>query len=211
MRRLIAGGLAASLSFLAACSGDATEPVTAPDEDEVAAAEEAAGCEVTVSEEEFDTTHLDPADAPPASELYDERPAVGGPHFGEWLTAGVFDDPVEERAAVHNLERGAVAVHLSPDLDEDQVAAVEAWANARNEAGLLDERSGAGLLVAPWEEPLGPPVAFRAWGVAADCERFDETFADGFVRDHFGPAGVAPEGSFGVDPTEVIGDAAEVV
>jgi hypothetical protein len=32
---------------------------------------------------------------------------------------------------------------------------------------LLDERSGAGLLVAPWEGPLDPPIAFRAWGVQA--------------------------------------------
>jgi hypothetical protein len=210
--RRTAARLTALLLLTAACAGDegggdGTE-VTVDDE-EVAVATEEAGCDVVVVDEEFETTHLDPDEAPPAGELYPERPAVGGPHVGEWLRAGVFDAPVEERAAVHNLEHGAVAVYLDPDLDDDQVEAVTGWATQRNEAGLLDERTGAGLLVAPWEEQLSPQVAFRAWGVAADCERFDQTFADGFVRDHFGTAGDAPEGSLGSDPTEVIGTPAD--
>jgi hypothetical protein len=197
--------LAAVAALAAGCGGDEDDgPVATVDDDALAAAAEAADCEVTSSDEEFDTTHLDPAEAPPATELYPDRPAVGGPHLGEWLSAGVFDAPIEERAAVHNLEHGAVAVYLSPDLGDDEVASVTDWATGRNDAGLLDERTGAGLLVAPWEEALDPPVAFRAWGVAADCARFDATFADGFVLDHFGPAGTAPEGSFGVDPAGVI-------
>jgi hypothetical protein len=210
VRRRTTASLTALLLLAAACSsaddgggGDGPE-VTVTDE-EVAAATEEAGCDVVAVDEEFETTHLDPAEAPPAAELYPDRPAVGGPHFGEWLSAGIFDAPVEERAAVHNLEHGAVAVYLDPNLDDDQVEEVTGWATQRNDAGLLDERTGAGLLVAPWEGPLLAQVAFRAWGVAADCERFDRTFADGFVRDHFGTAGDAPEGTLGTDPTQVIG------
>jgi hypothetical protein len=199
--------LAALAVAVAACSSGNAGPEVTVDEASVAAAGEEAGCTLVEVDEEFETTHLDPDEAPPAAELYPDRPAVGGPHFGEWLSAGVFDAPVEERAALHNLEHGAVAVYLDPSLADDEVEAVTGWATQRNDAGLLDERTGAGLLVAPWEGQLLPQVAFRAWGVAADCERFDPTFADGFVRDHFGTAGSAPEGSLGTDPTEVIGAA----
>jgi hypothetical protein len=59
--------------------------------------------------------------------------------------------------------------------------------------------------VAPYDEPLETPLAFRAWGASGDCERFDETFADGFVLRHFGDAGDAPEGHLGGDPSRVIG------
>jgi hypothetical protein len=199
---------------LVACSGgrggDGDGPVAAPGEDEVAQAEQAADCEVTTPGVEGPADHIDPEEAPAAEELYPERPTVGGQHFGEWLDAGVYDAPVEERAAVHNLEHGAVALYHDPDLDVEQVQAITEWASSRNEAGLLDERTGAGIVVAPWEAPLDPPIAFRAWGVAADCQAFETAFADGFVRDHFGSAGEAPEGSFGGDPNRVVGDAADV-
>lgn len=201
MRRRIA--LTVTVVVLAACGSD--DPAVTVDDDEVAAAAEAAGCTIAVDEGEVDTTHVDPAEAPPATEMYPDRPATGGPHFGEWLTAGIFDGPIEERAAVHNLEHGAVAVYHDADLDDGDLEALREWAGDRNDAGLLDERTGAGLLIAPWEEQLTPPVAFRAWGVMADCERFDATFADGFVVDHFGTAGTAPEGNLGGDPGEVIG------
>lgn len=206
MHRRSAVWLTAVAIVTAACTPDeAPEPAATVDPDAAAAAGQAAGCEVRHADGDLDGTHLDPADAPPADELYADRPALGGPHFAEWLPAGVIAGPVEERAAVHNLEHGAVAVYRSPDLDDDEADAITQWAEARNDAGLLDERSGAGLLVAPWDGRLDPPVAFRAWGVAADCTRFDEVFADGFVREHFGPAGAAPEGSFGVDPATVVG------
>lgn len=192
-------------SSLLGCSSDG-EQVATVDDDEVAVAAEAGGCDLTSPGFEGDTTHIDPAEAPPAAELYDDRPAIGGPHFAEWLRAGVYDAPVEERAAVHNLEHGAVAVYHTPDLDEGEVAAIRAWATSRNDAGLLDERTGAGLLVAPYDGPLSAPVAFRAWGVTADCDGFETAFADGFVRDHFGTAGDAPEGNLGSDPSAVVGD-----
>jgi hypothetical protein len=207
---VVATLLAASVT---ACSGGGDGgdgPVAAPGEDEVAEARQAADCEVATPGVDGPADHIDPEEAPPADELYPDRPAVGGQHFGEWLEAGVYDAPVEERAAVHNLEHGAVAIHHDPDLDEDELEALVDWATSRNDAGLLDARTGAGIIVAPWEGPLDPPIAFRAWGAAADCQAFETAFADGFVRDHFGSAGEAPEGSLGGDPSRVVGHAADV-
>lgn len=53
---------------------------------------------------------------------YPQSPAVGGPHAPEWLDCGVYDDPVREENAVHDLEHGAVWISYNPDLGEDDVA-----------------------------------------------------------------------------------------
>lgn len=194
-------GLAlATVLSTAACAG---EPAV-PQAERSASAASDVGCELRAEGFDGDASHVELAEAPPADELYDDRPAIGGPHTPEWLPAGVFDGPVEERSAVHNLEHGAVAIWYDADAPDDQVAALEAWAQERNDAGLFDERTGAGLLVAPWEDALDAPFAVRAWGVAADCEAFDTAFADVFLLDHFGTAGVAPEGSLGSDPADVV-------
>lgn len=198
--------LVASAALVAALAAGCTSEPEAPEAGATGAAAADAGCDVATPGWDGDTTHVPLAEAPPVDELYPQRPAFGGQHTPEWLPAGVYDAPVEERAAVHNLEHGAVAVWYASDLEQGQVAAIEGWAEDRNGAGLLDERTGAGLVVAPYDGDLDAPVAFRAWGVTADCEDFDIGFADLFVADHFGSAGVAPEGELGGDPSRVVGD-----
>jgi hypothetical protein len=191
---------AVTVALLAAC---ASAPAV-PEGDAADDAAAATGCDLETPGWDGSTEHLSLDEAPPADELYDSRPAHGGPHTPEWLVATVYDAPVEERAAVHNLEHGAVAIWYSPDLDDEVVAPLIVWAEERNAAGLLDEDTGAGILVAPWHEDIVPTFNFRAWGVLAGCEAFNEEFADAFVLDHFGRAGVAPEGELGRDPSEVI-------
>lgn len=202
MRRPLVLPLPLAAMLLAACSG--TPAV--PEAEGSASAAADAGCALSAEGFDGDAGHIELAEAPPADELYAARPAVGGPHTPEWLTAGVFDEPIEERAAVHNLEHGAVAVYHDPALDGAEAEMLRGWAQERNAAGLLDERTGAGIVVAPWEDDLDPAIAFRAWGVAADCEGFDLSFADAFLLDHFGTAGVAPEGTLGSDPADVVAD-----
>ncbi|WP_232676955.1 DUF3105 domain-containing protein [Nocardioides sp. R-C-SC26] len=58
---------------------------------------------------------------------YAQSPPVGGPHLGVWLDCGVFDDPVPDEMAVHDLEHGAFWFTYDPDeLDDDEVATLEA-------------------------------------------------------------------------------------
>lgn len=191
----------------AGCTGGqpATDEVAA----DVTVEAEQAGCDVALVPVEGDPVHLDPEGSPPPEDLYPQRPPTAGPHLASWLPPGVHERPVDERAAVHNLEHGAVVVWYQPTLPEDQLEALTAWAEQRNADGLADERTGAGVLVAPFEdEAMLAPVTMRAWEVAADCAAFDATFADGFVRSHFGPAGRAPERTLAPDPAPVLERAA---
>lgn len=188
-------------------AGDGDAEATSPPEGEngggaievlrrdVLDARDLAGCAERDVPVNAERDHLDPDTAPPAKELYDDRPTANGPHFGIIAEPGVYGSPLDERAVLHNLEHGAVAVWFDPGvLGVDGVNALRAWAEARNTAGLAGE-AGGGILAAPYTEPLpnDAAVAFRGWDVAMDCADFDATTADGFLLDHFGAAGTAPE------------------
>jgi hypothetical protein len=174
-----------------------------------------ASCERLVGargpEPEEERTHLDDAEAAEltADDLYELRPPHSGRHLGRFLPlpTEAFDRPIDERALVHNLEHGAVAVLYDPSaLADADVEALEAWVRERNVAGFAAdaERTGAAIAAAPVEPgsiTSGAAVALRAWGVATDCDAFDRVIADGFVASHFGTRGVAPEGSLAPYPS----------
>ncbi|GGI04228.1 hypothetical protein GCM10011354_08060 [Egicoccus halophilus] len=164
-----------------------------------------AGCEERVFDDLGPPTHLEAASAPPATELYAQRPATSGPHLDSWLAVGVYDGPVDERAVVHNLEHGGIVAWYDPAaIAAEDLTALQDWAEQRNRAG-LGNRAGGGVLVAPFEDaPLSAPLALRAWHVGADCERFDAAFADAFLLEHFGDRGSAPEGNLAPEVARVL-------
>ncbi|WP_183092812.1 DUF3105 domain-containing protein [Nocardioides stalactiti] len=47
---------------------------------------------------------------------YPQTPPVGGDHFDAWLDCGVYDVPVPDENAVHDLEHGSVWITYRPDL-----------------------------------------------------------------------------------------------
>jgi hypothetical protein len=173
-----------------------------------AAAEEAsqdAGCETVEMPPAASTAHLSEP-APDAEDLYPMRPAHSGPHFPAVHPIGVFDDPRDERLVIHNLEHGAIIVWYDPDVaDPAEVAEAEAWAEERNRAGFAG-RSGAGIVVAPFERELDSGKAFakRAWVVATDCDSFEVAAADAFLIENYGAVGQAPERFFAPYPSDVL-------
>jgi hypothetical protein len=57
---------------------------------------------------------------------------------------------------------------------------------------------------APIEISSGKPIAMRAWGVAMDCDSWDESYADGFLVDYWGTHGIAPERNLSPYPASAI-------
>ena len=55
------------------------------------------------------------ADHTPDDVDYPQSPPVGGEHAPEWLECGVYDVPVREENAVHDLEHGSVWIGLRSD------------------------------------------------------------------------------------------------
>lgn len=174
--------------------------------DEVEARGRAAGCELVADGEPLeDRSHVPSEAAPPPDALYPDRPAHSGRHYGTLLPrpSGVATVPIDERAVLHNMEHGSVVVWVDVDaVDRDAQASVAEWWRQRVDLGFTSDVGGA-VFVSPMPEVDDPPaVALRAWGVAMDCHRFDAMVADGFLADHWGSHGRAPEGDLSPYPEE---------
>lgn len=178
-------------------------------EAEADAALEEAGCE-PVDAPELPPNHIIArADAESAAELYDVRPPTSGPHFRSPVSPlGFKDEPVDERAVLQNLERGAVVAWYDPAaVDDTAVTTMRRWVEARNRAGFAaGARGGAGIIVTPYPDDLEPPapVALRAWHRAVDCETFDRTAADAFLARNFGTRGESPNATLAGYPEEAV-------
>lgn len=150
--------------------------------------------------------HLDPAQAPPASELYDTDLPAAGPHFES--RNPVVDElpstPLDVRALLHNLEHGAVVVWLNPDrLDAGTLDFAARWRTQLGAAGFDNHDTGAAVFVSlvPGHVDSDVAVALRAWGVALDCDAWELAVADAFVGLHYGTRGHAPEADLGPWPS----------
>ncbi|MFC3689154.1 DUF3105 domain-containing protein [Aquipuribacter hungaricus] len=95
---------------------------------------------------------------------YAQDPPVGGDHLPapRWQDCGFYDAPVQEEAAVHSLEHGAVWITHSPDLPADQVARLEELSGENNY-----------LLVSPRED-LPSDVVLSAWGAQLQLDSVDD-------------------------------------
>jgi Protein of unknown function (DUF3105) len=114
----------------------------------------------------------------PADVSYPQTPPVGGPHAQAWLDCGVYDEPVRDENAVHDLEHGAVWIAHDPDLDADDVSRL---ADALPQNGILSPYDG-----------LDAPVVVTVWGRQLELDGADDPRLDLFI-DTFGGGETAPE------------------
>ncbi|GAB3039336.1 hypothetical protein GCM10011376_33310 [Nocardioides flavus (ex Wang et al. 2016)] len=111
---------------------------------------------------------------------YPQDPPAGGAHAPIWLACGVYDEPVREENAVHDLEHGTVWITHDPDLS---AADIESLAAQLPDNGIMSPRDG-----------LPSPVVVTVWGAqlrldGADDERlalFVAEYGDGHTAPEFG-------------------------
>lgn len=125
---------------------------------------------------------------------YPHVPPAGGAHAPTWLACGVYDVPVREENAVHDLEHGTVWITHEPDLPEQEHARL---AELLPENGIMSPR-----------EDLPGPVVVTVWGAqlildGADDERlalFLEEYGDGHTAPERGASchGGTPDPTGGV-------------
>lgn len=121
-----------------------------------------------ITAEDLGTEHRDDVDI-----AYDHAPPLGGPHDPEWFACGVYEEPLREENAVHNLEHGAVWITYRPGLPTEDL---ERLAARLPDDGIMSPYPG-----------LPVPVVMTAWGAqlplrSADDPRlteFLETYGDG--------------------------------
>ena len=111
---------------------------------------------------------------------YAQDPPAGGAHAPIWLACGVYDEPVREENAVHDLEHGTVWITHDPDLPG---ADLETLAEQLPDNGIMSPR-----------DDLPSPVVVTVWGAqlqldGADDQRlglFLEEYGDGHTAPEFG-------------------------
>ncbi len=109
---------------------------------------------------------------------YAQDPPAGGAHAPVWLDCGVYDVPVRDENAVHDLEHGTVWITHDPDLSADDV---EALAEQLPANGIMSPREG-----------LPSPVVVTVWGAQLRLDGADDRRLGLFVEE-YGDGHTAPE------------------
>ncbi|WP_322921881.1 DUF3105 domain-containing protein [Nocardioides renjunii] len=109
---------------------------------------------------------------------YPQDPPAGGAHHPVWLACGVYDEPVREENAVHDLEHGTVWITHDPGLSDDDV---DALAAQLPDNGILSPR-----------EDLPSPVAVTVWGAQLRLDGADDERL-GLFLEEYGDGQTAPE------------------
>ena len=120
--------------------------------------------------------------------LYPDRPATSGQHVGQVALTGVYDEQIDERLLVHNLEHGYVNFFYDDDADAAQVEDLRTYAQ-----GQIDGDRPK-IVVAPYGEALPGEANFAtvAWDRRQLCGQFDVDVATAFLDQHYNSAS-APE------------------
>jgi hypothetical protein len=94
---------------------------------------------------------------------YSLTPPAGGDHNAEWMTCGIYDQPVPNERAVHNLEHGAVWITYQPSLPQDQVSALRAFVERQSAVSPGGAPASRYMDLSPYPG-LTSPIVVSAWG-----------------------------------------------
>ena len=100
---------------------------------------------------------------------YPQTPPAGGPHTATVLNCGIYDKPVPNESAVHDLEHGAVWITYRPGLPAGQVDKLRSLV-----------RGQTYLTLSPYPG-LPAPVVASAWGKQIRLTGVDDNRLDLFV------------------------------
>lgn len=112
---------------------------------------------------------------------YESAPPVSGEHRPGAPGCGTYGQQLEDELQVHALEHGAIGVQYAPDLDPEQIAAIEEF------VATFDKD----VFSAPYEG-MESPVTVTSWGKKMQLDSFDEPTVREYI-DAF--AGGGPEGA----------------
>lgn len=102
---------------------------------------------------------------------YSTSPATSGPHAPQPAAWGSYaGKTVPENTLVHNLEHGGVVIHTK-GLNNAQLAQVDRLADSYRD-GVVSQQN----------EQIDAPVVVTAWTRKVECQLFDASVVDSFIR-----------------------------
>lgn len=98
--------------------------------------------------EEQKVSHIKPGEI---HEAYNSNPPTSGAHWANQASWGVYDKPLVDEQAVHNLEHGGIWISYK-NIDEETLASLVKIAKANSGSVILSPREGndASIVLASW-------------------------------------------------------------
>jgi hypothetical protein len=120
--------------------------------------------------------------SPEAKVKWNTFPPSNGPHYGQTIIYGSYDEPLQQQLLVHNLEHGGVSVQWGSKVPAAEVAKVRAWYSDDPDGLVLAPLPALGdkIALAAWQDPT-PGKGNKGFGRVAKCTRFDEKSFDAFL------------------------------
>ena len=109
---------------------------------------------------------------------YDRQPPTNGDHDPLWQNCGFYDEPIEDRHAVHSMDHGVVWITYRGDLPAEQVGELRPYGEERY------------VIVSPYPEQEAPVIA-TSWRVQLELDGADDPRLREFV-DQFRVSEIAP-------------------
>lgn len=94
---------------------------------------------------------------------YTVTPPVGGAHNAQWMNCGIYDKPVPNERAVHNLEHGAVWITYQPSLPASEVSALRSFVERQTQLTPAEGQASRYMDLSPYPG-LPSPIVITSWG-----------------------------------------------
>ena len=189
---LIVGAVAVLALVGAAAAYFLTRGDDSPSES-VAQAMEAAGCTYKTYPGLPAGVHISNPNATPKE--WNSFPPTSGPHYGQWVIWGEYDQPVRLAQSTHNLEHGGIVMLYGSDVSQDEITKLRSFYREDATAMLLAPlpRLGNKIALTAWYS--ADPASGDSQGILAECTAFNEdafrTFRDTYRFK--GPERIPPE------------------
>ena len=101
---------------------------------------------------------------------YERHPPTNGDHDPLWQNCGFYEEPIEDRHAVHSLDHGVVWITYRPDLPERQIKSLRPYGKVNY------------VIVSPYPDQDAPVIA-TSWRVQLELEGADDPRLGRFVNE----------------------------
>ncbi len=101
---------------------------------------------------------------------YERRPPTNGDHDPLWQNCGFYEQPIEDRHAVHSLDHGVVWITYRPDLQERQIRSLRPYGKVNY------------VIVSPYPGQ-DAPVTATSWRVQLELNGADDPRLRRFVNE----------------------------
>jgi hypothetical protein len=109
---------------------------------------------------------------------YERHPPTNGDHDPLWQNCGFYEEPIEDRHAVHSMDHGVVWITYDPDLPEQQIKSLRPYGKENY------------VIVSPYPGQEAPVIA-TSWRVQLELNGADDPRLRRFV-DQFRISELAP-------------------